>query len=382
MNKFTLSFAAILTIASATHPVLAAVNGGFGLDAFNRAVSASTSCNAVFSPISFEIDCVVMSEAFGALTRANFAEKMGVLNGLEQVYQPIYERLIAGGEKGLSFLSARGFCLPDERKSHSAYRAWMQRTFGAEAFSQVFKEGAERWFQSRLEGDFDDFEIPFGAISEKGYSYYDLVSVNVAWAEPFPTNLTRSIDFALESETNTSVMAMCDMRLVDVWERNNLTVIRLPLVDSSWFYALLPKPGNRIRDIRGELSSKTLLDLVTGFKSLTESGISHGPAVIALPTMDITFQSNLAQPFTYFGFPVSGMERIDGTFTPREIKQWTRFKLAENGQSQQPLPEKTIDQTAAKSPDTKRLVFNRPFLFFVYHEPTSTIPIVGQYSGR
>jgi len=362
--------------------LMAASNAGFGLDAFNRSVSAVTRGNAVFSPISFEFDCVVMSEAFGALTRAKYAETMGVLNGLENVYQPVYERLSAASEHKFSFLTARAFCVPDERKAHPAYRTWMQRTFTAEAFSQDFTKGAECWFRARMEGDMEDFEIPEKERREGFYSFYDLVSVRCSWREPFPTNNTRTISFHLEDGGTNAIPAMCDLRLADVWERKNHTVMRLPLADESWLFVLLPKEGLAVRDIRGELTSSKFVDLTSGIKSITETDISHGATAIVLPKIDIQMESDIKPAFSYFGFPLSDMERMEKGIRPKFMRQCVRFRLDETGLDEKPLAEKPLDQVVSALPDTKRVVLNRPFLFFVYHEPTMTIPVVGQFMGR
>lgn len=364
-------------------PVLAATsNAGFGLDAFNRSVGATTRGNAVFSPISFEFDCVVLSEAFGALTRAKYAETMGVLNGLENVYQPIYERLSSATDHQFSFLTARGFCVPDERKAHPAYRSWMQRTFSAEAFSKDFLKGAECWFRARMDGEMEDFAFSDRFTSEGFYTYYDLVSVRFSWREPFPTNNTKTINFRLEDGSTTAIPAMCDLRLADVWVRKNHTVLRLPISDESWIFFLLPKEGLAIRDIRGEVTSTTLLDLTGGIKAITEPGITHGAASIVIPKMDIRMESDIRPALSYFGFPVVDMERMESGIRPKLMRQCVRFRLDEQGLDKDPLAEKPLEEVVASLPDTPRVILNRPFLFFVYHEPTQSIPVVGQFMGR
>lgn len=362
--------------------LMAASNAGFGLDAFNRSVSAAARGNAVFSPISFEFDCVVISEAFGALTRAKYAETMGVLNGLENVYQPIYERLSNASENRFQFLSARGFCLPDERKTHPAYRAWMQRTFSAEAFSHDFTKGASCWFRARMEGTMEDFSLPEREIREGFYSFYDLVSVHCSWREPFPTNNTRTIVFHLEDGSTNAMPAMCDVRIADVWERKNHTVMRLPLADESWLFVLLPKEGLSVRDIRGEITSSKFIDLTGGIKSITEPNITHGATTIVLPKIDVQLESDIKPAFAYFGFPISDMERMEKGIRPKNIRQRVRFRMDEKGLDDRPLAEKPVDQIVATVPGSQRIVLNRPFLFFVYHEPTTTIPVVGQFMGR
>jgi len=372
----------VLAAAVLSAKLIAATHSGFGLDAFNRAISAATRGNAVFSPFSFEIDSVIFSEAFGALTRAKYAETMGVLNGLESVYLPLHEELTKQDVRSMSFLHARAFCVPDERKAHPAYRQWMQKTFSAETFSVGFQKGAECWFRSRMDGEMEDFKLPPKAAADGSYSFYDLMSFRCAWKDPFPTNNTRDIKFQLEDGSNRVIPAMCDLRTADIWARSNVTILRLPMSDSDWFYALLPNQGRTVRDIRRELSSATVVNIIAGMKSITEDGISHNAAAIVIPKMDIVCETDLKMPFGYFRFPMTEMERMEKDIRPKFIRQRVRFRLDEFGADGFAFGEKPVDQIVKASQHTIRFVLNRPFLFFVHHERTSTIPVVGQFMGK
>lgn len=373
--------AAAAFVASVATGLFGATNSGIGLDAFNRAVSAATRGNAVFSPVSFEIDSVIFSEAFGALIRAKFAETMGVLNGLEAVYLPLHQELTKQDERNFSLLNARAFCLPDERKTHPAYRQWMQKTFSAEAFTFDFHKGAECWFRARMDGEMEDFHIPAKAAPPGYYSYYDLVSFRCHLENSFPTNNTREIKFKLPDGTECTLPAMCDTRPADIWKRKNSDILRLKLSNSVWFFAVLPHEGLSTRDIRGEISSGTIIDILVGIKSITEADVSHGVAEIAVPKIDITTETDLKLPFGYFHFPMTDMDRMEKSIQPRYIRQCVRFQLDEKG-ADEAAGEKTPEQVVVAGGGTTRFALDRPFLFFVYHEPTTTIPVVGQFMGR
>jgi len=362
--------------------IVAETHSGFGLDAFNRAVSAATRGNAAFSPFSFEVDSVIFSEAFEALTRAKYAETMGVLNGLESAYLPLHEELTRQNGRSMTFLHARAFCVPDERKSHPAYRQWMQKTFSAETFSVGFQKGAECWFRSRMDGEMENFKLPSKVAEDCSYSFYDLVSFRCAWKDPFPTNNTRDIKFQLDDGSNRVLPAMCDLRTADIWTRSNVTILRLPMSDTAWFYALLPSQGRTVRDIRSELSSATIANIIAGTKSITEDGVTHGSAAIVIPKMDIVCETDLKMPFGYFRFPTTEMERMEKKIQPKFLRQRVRFRLDELGANGLALGDKPAEQIVKATQDTIRFILNRPFLFFIHHEHTSTIPVVGQFMGK
>jgi len=372
----------ILLLALTPTLQLQAVSAGFGLDAFNRVVSASAKGSAVFSPVAFDLDCVIFSEAFDPLVRAKFAEKMGVMNGLENVYKPIYERLSSAGDQGLEFFSAHAFCVSDERYSNVAYRKWLQDSFSAEILRSDHSKGVECWFRAKTNGYMEAFEFPASASTGGCYSFYNLVTVRCCWKDPFPTNNTRDIRFHLDEGSSSLVKAMCDLRMADVWEKKDETIVRLELTDGAWLFAMVPNEKVAFRDIRNSLTSLTILDLVSGIKSLTEPGVSHGPVAIVLPRIDITTESDLKPPMGYYRLPLTGMTRLPSDLRPKLLRQRTRFILNEWCVVSGPLDEKQPCEEIRATPETKKIILNRPFLFFVYHEPTGTIPIVGQFTGK
>ena len=375
----------IFAVASAASCFAAGVSSHarFGSDAFNRAVSAAAKGTVVFSPLSFEIDSVALSDAFDPITKAHFAEKLGVLSDFEGVYGGILGELRGAAESNrFSFVSARAICLPDMRMASVAYRRDIQSLFSAEICPATPKDGAESWLRTMLDGDMEEFDIPLGVAAAGRYAFYDLASVKFSWQEPFPTSNTRSIPFVLEDGTRREVEAMCDIRVVDTWENRRFSLVRLPLADGAWFYAMMPNANVALRDIRQEFSSTKIDDLLTVLKSVTVTGVSHGPAALVIPKMDVTSTIDLVGVFGYFRFPLKGFARLDKEMRPSLAKQIVRFRLDEQGLDAEPLVEKPAESVVHADSGTKRFVLNRPFIFFVYHEPTGTIPVAGQFTGR
>lgn len=355
----------------------------FGSDAFNRAVSVGSKGTVVFSPLSFEIDSVALSDAFDPITKAHFAETLGVLSDFEGVYGELLGKLRGATETNrFSFVSARAICIPSMRMASVAYRRDIQSLYTAEICPASPKEGAESWLRTMLEGDMEDFDIPLGSVSSGRYAFYDLASVRFSWQEPFPTANTRSIPFTLEDGSRREVEAICDIRAVDIWETRRFSVMRLPLTDGAWFYALMPNGEASLKDVRQEFSSVKIDELLTVMNSVTVSGISHGPAAIVVPKMDVTSTVDLVGVFGYFRFPLKGFSRMDAEMRPAVAKQRVRFRLDEQGLDPEPLVEKAPENVVHADAATKRFVLNKPFLFFLYHEPTGTIPLAGQYTGR
>ena len=135
-------------------------------------------------------------------------------------------------------------------------------------------------------------------------------------------------------------------------------------------------PGND-----ADLVLQMSLGNAAGKNTVTISGVSHGPVAVVVPKMDFTTELDLKGVFTYFKFPLNGFERMDRSMRPGAVRQRVRLRLDEQGLDPAPLMEKPADAVVHGDADTPRFILNRPFLFFVYHEPTGTIPVAGQFTG-
>ena len=354
----------------------------FGADAFNRVVSAAAGGNTVFSPHSFEIDCAVFACAFDAIVKARYAEQLGAMKGIEQIYGPLHGhvRSLAATNR-FSLKSARAMCLPDVRLAHLAYRRDIQDLFGAEVCMARAAAGVENWLRASMDGAMEDFSLPDAPAEAGRYSFYDLTDVRLSWRDPFPTGNTRRIPFRREDGSAVEVDAMCDLRPVEAWECRRFTLVRLPLADGAWFYAMLPSAGTKISGIRAELSSARIDDLLAASGPMSQKSASRAPAAIVVPKMDITSTLDLSGAFSYFRLPVRGFARMDGSLRHSAIVQRVRFRLDEQGLDPEPLEKKPEEAEVRAGPGAKRFVLNRPFVFFVYHEPTGTMPVAGQFTG-
>lgn len=380
MKKWLLLFAAFAQ-AVAISAERTVVHARFGADAFNSAVPAETRGNAVFSPYSFEIGCIALSDAFDSITKAHFAETIGVLSDFAEVYGEIMGRMRGAVSNRFSILTARALCLPDVRMASVPYRRELQSLFSIEVCPGRPAKGAECWLKSAMEGDMEDFDIPLGVVGSDTYAAYDLVSVRFSWQEPFPVSNTRKVYFHQADGNRTVVDAICDVRNMDMWKNRRFSMVRLPLADGAWFFALLPAEGLSIGDIRAELSSGKVDDLLSVMNSVSVSGVTHGPVVIVMPKMDITSDIDLVDTFAHFKFPLRGFHRMDDKMRPGAVRQRMRFRLDEQGLDAEALTEKSPENIVNADASTQKFILVRPFLFFVYHEPTGTIPVAGQFTG-
>jgi len=365
--------ASLLILAAAD--LSAARRIGFGADVFNVLVPSEQGTSVAFSPVSFELDCAVFAEAMETIPRAAVSETLGSLIGLESTYAPLLEAL-TNPTNDLPLLMARAFCLPDERLGQPVLRDQLYRTYGTAVCRLYPKTGAEAWLRATMEGRFEGFKIGIDLARSDRYSFYDLVSFRTDWLRPFPSSATKRLEFARDKGEKEMCEFVCDTRVCDFWESADGVLLRLPLRGGADFYALLPSAKRTLADLRGDFSSVGVEDLLAVTKSVTARGVTHGLAEVALPKMALESRHNLMPALTAFRIPVASLRRL-GVNAVRDVVQCVKFTLdeAEYGVAVTPSAE------GSGSPVEKRIVFNRPFLFFIHHPPTASLLVAGIFDG-
>ncbi len=376
MKRILLVIVCVLGVSAA----LAARNLGFETDAFNRMFPLSYTKNVVFSPASFEIDCALIAESLATIPKANVSEMLGVVTDLPNTYGQIIESITASNN-GFSFVAARGFVVSQIRKAQPALRQQLERDYGAKVVQAFPAYGATQWFRSMMEGEMEDFELPVAGDKDERYSFYDLVSVGISWRDSFPTANTRNLDFTLPSGEKVKQEYISDVRLADILENKKYTVLKLPLKGEANFYALLPKSNDSMEEVRSAISSATIHEIIAAFNSKSGGVEVDANCAIILPKFEVKSQHELVQALQYFRVPLKPLPNIADNASPRSYVQLTRFVLQENGANETALKEKDASMQVAVNANTRKLFFTHPFIFFVHHPETSTIPIAGQFTG-
>lgn len=366
MNKlFVLSLAALAACS-----LSAARHIDMETDAFAKAIPEKSNKTSVFSPASFEIDCAIIAESLATIPKANVSERMGITIDFQSTYRPILEAYSEFATNGVRVLSARGFCVSDLKSAPANERHYLENTYGVEVMSLKPQQGAESWFKATMEGELEEFELSPQVVHSDRYSFYDLISISAAFKEPFPTANTRKVK---------GVECISDVRNADTWETSSFTALRLPLKDDAFLFALLPKGETDLKTLKSKVSSASIDNLLTVMDSITEPGVSHGPCAIVMPKISHVSRVNLLPVFAHFQVPTKGLVHVAGEVSAKECVQLIRFTLAENGVNDKPLVEKDAKDVIPLGPSVKRLFFTKPFVFFVYHQPTATIPVFGQF---
>ena len=379
--KSRVSFALMMVATMLAGSTFAVRHIGFETDAFNLVYPADHEKSVIFSPLSFEVDSVLVAESLATIPKANVAERMGVIVGFENVYGPMLAQLSAR-TNGFTFVTARGFCVPEIKKSPVSHRLFLESVYGAEVMRLYPPKGAETWFRTTMEGRMDDFTLGVNSSVANRYSFYDLAALDVEWAERFPLKNTKRLTFTAVNGDKREFDFMADVRNADVGTNRFYQTLRLPLKNDAWFFALLPNEGMSLKDARDGFSSMHIDETLLVMDSIAEPSVYHGPCVVALPQLELDSSVDFTSIFKYFKIPTKGLIHVTGDeLAAREYRQRAAFRLKENGRNEPPLERKAPEAIIKADNSTRRMILNRPFLFFVYHRPTATIPIAGQFTG-
>jgi len=362
--------------------LLAVRHAVFETDLYNRVIPRSCQDSVVFSPLSSEIDLAVAAESLDTIARANVAEQMGVLVEFGSVYRPLLAHF-SDGTNGFSFTTARGFCLPDLRKTRPDYCVRIQQDYGTEVMPLQPDEGVRCWFRAAMDGQMEDFEVGPEVSKSDRYSFFDLVSVRAAWLEPFPTSGVRRLSFTTPERTTVALDFMTDIRVAETWEEREYDILKLPLRGGYSFYALLPKPGIELARVREDFSPMEIETLL----AMTGTGVAavgryrREPTVLVIPRLDLESHVDMTGALQSCRVPTSSLTYLAPDIAANRFEQRVRLVLREFGPGETPLGERPLAEQQKVAPGMRRLILNRPFLYFVLDNESSVIPVAGQFTG-
>lgn len=337
----------------------------FVVKAFDSMAPQGIVADYVLSPLAFEVDCVVFSETFDTLTRADYMDKCGTLTGNATIFAPLIE--FYGEQKvesGFALRSARAFLTSRLADVDINFRLMIGQTYGVEVCSvKSGAKGVDAWFRAKMDGDAEDFSVPKECIGNDKISFYDLESFNCRWLNAF-------------NVYPDDPGMMHDTRRVQRWETPDFTLIKLPMVGEHWFYALVPRHHdeiNRFAKVLAQFSPENIEFLLTVTGSITERGVRDDALKLALPIMDIVSESNLEKGFIAHKLELPEFRVFGAARSRQKMVQKTRFRL---------------DNSGLKAPFSMRddgvgeLRLDGDFIFFVFHEPTRSMPIAGIRKGE
>lgn len=336
---------------------------GFGARAFAASVGSGFGRSAVFSPLAHELDAVVYSESLDTLAKAEFVSALGAVVGYGEVYKPVIAAY--GALKGCSLVSARAFVVPTAGVFGPSFRQNLQQEWGVECCS-VGKgtRGADAWFRAATFGEMEDFALPVGKDRWRGVSL--VTSVSVALDCP---GLSAGGEISFNAPGGVRRLpALGGTVEARLWERKDFALFGWRLSPELAFYALTPAAGADAAAVTAAFAGEAG-ELMASLWNLTDPKVFAGAVELALPEFDERSTLECLPAFVEARLPY---DRFAGCAPGTEVGtllQRVRLRL------------RPAAAPAAKAPAARSLALDRPFLYFVHHAPTDTMPVAGIFTG-
>jgi serpin B len=382
-------------VTDAQVQALAEGNTAFALDFYNQIRGEDS--NIIYSPFSISVALAMTMAGSAGSTETAMMDALQIGLPVEMVY-PAYDALLLGIEDseaaGSEDFEGNPFTL------NIANSIWGQSGFSfnepfLNTLAQYFgagmntvdyvqapeaaREAINSWVEDETMDKIKDL-IPEGAINQ----LTRLVLANAiyfkgSWYTPFNEAGTVTALFNLLDGTQTDVdmMAMTGEHLMYA-EGNGYQVVQLPYMSNDFVMTLIVPDSGNFEAFEGALTADAYAEIVQGMeyklvdlqmpKFDFESTVNANEVLIALG-MGEAFDQDLAD--------FSGMTDEDRLFISDVLHKAT-ITVDENGTEAAAATAVIMSLKAAMPEDALSLVLDRPFMFFIEHQPTDSILFMGR----
>ena len=374
---------------------LADDNAAFALDFYNKLNSADG--NLIFSPFSISVALAMTMAGAEGTTQAAIQDALELSLPVETLF-PAYNALllsIEGSEK-LSNENAVG----DPFTLNIANSIWGQagyafkepfldtlaENFGAGLHTVDYVNAPEAarhaingWVSEETMKKIEDL-IPEGAID----ALTRLVLANAiyfkgSWYTAFDSNATTFAPFTMldGSQIDVDMMALNGEHL-SYSEGNGFQVVQLPYMSTDFAMTLIVPDEGEFSQVESGLTSETYRDWTSALdyelvniqmpKFDFESSVNANAILVALG-MGEAFDASIAD--------FSGMTDED-KLVISEVLHKATITVDENGTEAAAATAVVMKLTSAMPEEAIQLVVDRPFMFFIEHQPTGSILFMGR----
>jgi len=374
---------------------LASGNTDFSLSFYNEI--NENNGNIVFSPFSISLALSM------ALAGAETTTEAGMLEALqftlpEAEVHPAFNALLLQIEE--SQQGAKNKDKDDEFKLNIANSIWGQsgfdfkeaflntlaQNYGAGMYNVDFAQQPEDarvaindWVEDETEDKIKDL-IPPGAINPlTRLVLANAIYFNGSWLIPFDEENTHDAEFTLldGSTTTVDMMALAGESF-NYLDGENYQVVQLPYFSTDFIMTIIVPDSDAFADVENALSVEMLDEI--------RNTVSNQPVDIQLPKYDFETTVNANEPLAALGMAeafdmnaadFTGITQEQGLYITDVLHKAT-ITVDEGGTEAAAATAIIIGIKSAMPEEAVSLVIDRPFLFFIQHQPTGSILFMGR----
>ena len=374
---------------------LASGNTDFSLSFYNEI--NENNGNIVFSPFSISLALSM------ALAGAETTTEAGMLEALqftlpEAEVHPAFNALLLQIEE--SQQGAKNKDKDDEFKLNIANSIWGQsgfdfkeaflntlaQNYGAGMYNVDFAQQPEDarvaindWVEDETEDKIKDL-IPPGAINPlTRLVLANAIYFNGSWLIPFDEENTHDAEFTLldGSTTTVDMMALAGESF-NYLDGENYQVVQLPYFSTDFIMTIIVPDSDAFADVENALSVEMLDEI--------RNTVSNQPVDIQLPKYDFETTVNANEPLAALGMAeafdmnaadFTGITQEQGLYITDVLHKAT-ITVDEGGTEAAAATAIIIGIKSSMPEEAVSLVIDRPFLFFIQHQPTGSILFMGR----
>ena len=372
---------------------LASDNAAFAFAAYQQLIATNT--NLVFSPASISIALAMTYAGAATTTATEMASALHFTLPPAQLH-PAFDALDQTlASRGQGFLGADG----GPMQVNITNALWAEKTYTFEAdFLDTLAEnyGAgvnlldflnapdpsrltiNAWVADQTNNKIEDLLPPGSILNSTKLVLTDAVYFNAAWNTPFDPNNTHDGSFTLLDGSNVTVSFMnAELPSLPATQGTNFVAASLPYADTRLSLMVVVPNAGQFSQVESSLNATALAALVAALTSqqvlltLPRFKVETGTSLVAL------LQAlGMTSPFIPGVADFSGMDGTHNLFISDVIHK-AFIDVAEKG-TEAAAATAMVMRDGAAAPMGLLVDATRPFLYFLYDQPTGAILFMGR----
>ncbi|HEY0867523.1 MAG TPA: serpin family protein [Fimbriimonas sp.] len=358
----------------------------FAFRLLHEAVPADETGNALLSPLSVNVCLSMLANGANGETRDLVAKTLGIesseIDGWNAGSQALIQQLLKGRKVDLSI--ANSLWTFQDTPPREEFVSLLGKYYGAQAFSLQARdqEGIDKINAWTKRNTRERIPTIIETFDEASFAVLvNAISFDGEWKQKFDKGETENRLFHLEGGATVEVPFMKENELEShgALIESGARALEIPYADESFrLLLLLPPDGTRASKFLSDMSAKDLVEI--------RQNLMEGEIRVALPRFRAARETDLKSVLEKMGAkelfkPGNDFSKIHDSPLTRDaafVSQAVHKAFIEWDEDGTKAAAATMMETATESAGPlDAFVADRPFVYFLLHDPTDTILLAG-----
>ncbi|MDE6765797.1 MAG: serpin family protein [Duncaniella sp.] len=356
-----------------------------------RLFSKVANENTVISPLSVSLALSMTANGAEGKTYTEICDALGyegaTIEEVNTLNRTLIDRLPTADSK-TTVAIANSLWINNEHPILNSFKSSIEKIYDAnisnlDLYSTKSMSAINEWISKKTCGVFDNFlSSPLRCEAALINTLY----FKSVWGAPINKSLTKPEPFYLENGSETKVNMMQTSCTGIIYD--DASVIRKDYGNSAFYLcAVMPPEGTTLSEYITALTPDMIKhwnEILTG-----KSDIGYSEVELGFPKFNITSEFDLIPVLKSLGVesafsPAADFSKLSETaLFISEMKQQARFEIDEDGVVASAVTSESFDDNYCPGIiiPTKKIIFNRPFIYMVVERSTGAILYIGGASN-